>query len=310
VNFRSSAIAGGVIAALVTINVAQAALPVIGFDPTGSGSGFIYADKWSNRVDSGVDVTVSGSGFAIGDVHSFHTQQQVDSFNLGGSNVPVAGLNSTFELTKTIAFLDEVISFGGIPGGLSTIAFTQHDDPYNNLTLWYDNIADGSANVPGDGAGTVRCYGANSSPLYTGASAPGAACAADDGFAILTGNLISNSSAFTAFSATAGVGGFDLVFEITSYDADYLDLSNLPINQGTGKYLYGVQITGSLIAPNNVYAPVEMWDGAPVVAPVPTNTFFRTSGDDNFVEVPAPATLALLGIGLGLLGARRRQAKA
>lgn len=290
------------IAATLTAAGVANALPVIGFDPDGAAVGysFIYSDKWSDRVDSGVDVALDAPGFIPGNEHSVHTQFQVDSFSLGATNVPVPGINTSFELTKTISFIDKVKEFFGTPGGVSSVLFEHVDDPYNNLTLWYDDISDGSQNVPGDGVGTVRCYGTDTGPL--GPVGGGNACTPDDGFSILTGNLIANSSSFSASSATAGTGGFDLLFEITSYDSDYLDLSNLPIHGGTGNYLYGMRITGSLIAPNDAYSPDEMWDGTTVAG----NSFFRISSDENYT-VPVPGSILLLGAGLGLLGASLRR---
>lgn len=298
INMLSVYVAGTV--GLMTAGTAAAG-PVIGFDPTGSGTNFVYSDIWGDAPATGVSVSPRDNinEFVVGDVHEFSTQFIVSSFQLnGGINTP-AGLNSDFELTKEINFLNEVTFFNPndplnpiTSGGTVNFGHTaQTTSP--NLTLYFDDITDGSQAISGSGPDTVDNFGSGT--------------AADDGFAIMTANVIANSSSFNAFTPGVGTGSFDLTFEITSWNTDYLDLTNLPLNGGTGNPLFATRIIGNTSQPLQTLEPVEMWNGTSVAG----NQAFSITASESFTpkEVPTPSSILLIGTGLLLLSgyaARRR----
>jgi len=314
---KKTALVGALVmtGALGWASVASAANPVIGFDQAGS-SHYIYADIWSDRHDTGIDTVLVDAGFgglAPGSVHQFNTQVQVDSFTLNGSNVPVTGLNSTFELTKEIEFEDVVTDFlfgaGGPTSFPNSLVFGHRPDAYNNLTIYVDNLADGTVNNPN--APGAECYGSGTSVAVKHGTTNPDPCSTDagggdgDGVAILTGNLISNVSSFTATSATTGIGSFDLLFAITSFDPDYIDVSNLAVDGGTGLPLLGIAQNGNLIAPETTFTPAKTWNGI-----TPTgNLAFGVNASESFTAtVPAPTSVLLLGAGLvGMRFFRRKR---
>lgn len=292
-----------------------AAGPVIGFSPAGDGTNFVYADVWSDGRNTGVDVSLSdpggpfAPGFNAGAVHQFNFQERVDSFGLGAADTTPVGLNNAFELTKEIEFEDAVASLIPIGGGNFLVNFVYTADAYNNLTLYRDDITDGTQS--NNTTGGAECYGTGTSAAAVSAANP---CSTDggggdgDGLPILTGNLIDNTSSFLTTSATTGNGSFQLVFEITSYDSDWLDLSNLPVNQGTGNPLYAMNMSGTLVIPDPfVLTPSESWNGNLVGGSGPLGTpnlLFRIDASEDFSPSAAPAPTSLLLLGAGLLGMR------
>ena len=153
------------------------ATAVIGFDYTGSGgttNAFAYADVWSDKHDTAVDQVITadntggnplaGTGFTNGDVHKFSTQLRVDSFDNQNVDTSPTGMNTAWELTKEVSFLDEITGFSGTPGAASTAVFGHHADNFNNLTIWFDaDITDGSTADPTkvDCYGTAGCSGSD-----------------------------------------------------------------------------------------------------------------------------------------------------
>lgn len=263
------------------------------FDGLAGGANFQYSSRWVDLTDTGVDVNPNANGvtFNPGDVHSFHSQHRVGSFlDAAGQPLPFPSTPfGPYQITQTAQFFDMVKSFTPIVGGGGTVVFDFLGDAKTDMTIWLDDVTDGSAAVPGAGPGTVNCYGAGP-------------CGSPDGIAIMAWNLISNVSSFTSSAPGAGTGQFDLVFELTSFNKDYVDPNG--INR--------MRFTGTLAQPlGGIPVPDTMWDGTTWGGPLgvfsPNQIFKIDASKDFFTAVPEPASLALLGLGLAGLGFSRRR---
>lgn len=185
----------------------------IGISFAGTGAGFIYADLWTERTDTGVDINPNGSGvvFMPGDVHTFQSQHRVGTFQDDGNPVfapldPQAPGTTSYEITQLVKFDDQVEAFvpNGTGGGLVT--FEYRPDAYTNMSIYLDNLDDGSRATPGPDGGTVNCYGAG---VLGGAACPklaGLPGIDGDGTLIMEWNLIANTSSFSSSVPGAGTG--------------------------------------------------------------------------------------------------------
>lgn len=296
----------GALLAAATMAAAQAA-PVIGLSTAGNGVYNTYADLWTNVTDSAVATGfVPGQlvGPGAGAPYLTELRSQMVIGTMSNSNIPAivtpGGLNSTFEISKVVRFQELVDSQTAttahftMPAAQS--AAMDVDAAHagvQNLAVFLDRITPGgpSQAVPGNGPGTVRCYGTG----ITSAGCGGAGDPDGDGTMILSGHLVFNDASFTA-SGAIGTGSFDSRFVIDFVDPNFLDLV-------TGS-IFLDRFTGTTNVPS-FFMPDVMWDGT-----APSNVpLLKVDSSQSFAAlVPEPATLALMGLGFAGLatGTRRR----
>jgi len=288
------------------------AAPVIGISPTGDGTTFFYSSLWTDITDTGVDQ----GALTAGTIHTFTSQVAVGSTSLNGTPNTPSTLNCTtatntifspcnvaggFELTKELSIQDLLQSVTTGADGSTTFHFvnTAQTDALPDLQIYLDTLADGSQAIRSGPVGAT-CYGSDGS-----ATCP----AGTDGTLILTAHVIANDSTFTATSAGVGQGSFSLTFAIDSFNSNFVDVSNLPVNGGTGERLFTDIITGTLVQPADVAhlgytPPTHMWNGVPVAG----NQLFKVDSSETFASIPEPGSVALVGLALGVMGwvSRRR----
>ena len=296
----------GALLATVAMAAAQAA-PVIGLSTAGNGVYNTYADLWTNVTDSAVATgfvpgQLVGPGAGVPYLTELRSQMVIGT--MSNSNIPAIvtpdGLNSTFEISKVVRFQELVDSQTAttahftMPAAQS--AAMDVDAAHagvQNLAVFLDRITPGgpSQAVPGNGPGTVRCYGTG----ITSAGCGGAGDPDGDGTMILSGHLVFNDASFTA-SGAIGTGSFDSRFVIDFVDPNFLDLV-------TGS-IFLDRFTGTTNVPS-FFMPDVMWDGT-----APSNVpLLKVDSSQSFAAlVPEPATLALMGLGFAGLatGTRRR----
>ncbi len=296
-------------AAVLAAPTTTLAAPLIGLSLNGNHVYDTYADLWTNVTDSGVATDIIpgrivGPNASAPYLTSLRTQTVVGTMSNSnsGSIVTPPGLNSTFEISKIARYQQEVIEQNG------TIRFglpKQQQDPsmdvdplhadVQNVAIYFDHLVPGvnsSKATAGNGANTVRCYGAGSTSAGCGAGDPDG-----DGTLIMSGHLIFNEASFTFSNSTPGVGtgSFSTSFMIDYVNADYLDV-----------------VTGSIIKDNftgttnlpSFFNPVRAWDGTtPTTVP-----FFKVDSSQSFTAaVPEPSTVALFGLGLAGLALNHRR---
>lgn len=304
--------AAAILAAALATPFAALAAPVVGLDPTGTGTYTTYADLWTNITDTAVVTgfvpgAIVGPGGIAPYVTELHTQTVIGTMSNSntGAIVTPPGLNTSFEMTKVVRFEELVTSqnattatFGLAPSQSAAMDVDPTRAGVQNFAVFFDQITPGgpSQAVPGNGVDTVRCYGTG----VTGGAANGCGGAGDpdgDGVMILSGHLVFNTASFTA-SGAVGTGSFDTRFVIDYVDPAYLDIV-------TGSVFLD-KFTGTTNVPS-FFTPTSMWDGAtPTTVP-----FLKVDSSQSFAAVPEPGTVAIIGLGLaGLALSKRRKVSA
>jgi hypothetical protein len=281
-------------AVLMQSGIASAG-PVIGFDPTGSGSYTTYADIWTNVTDSALSVGfIPGAAGQAAVPYTTNLIAQAIVGTMSDSNTPAivtpSGLNVLYELTKVLS-VQQLVTSQTADTAIFTLGPAQPDIDSSTpgsqqLMIFFDDITDGSKAVPGNGTGTVSDYGA------------GPTSGGNDGVLILSAHVVSLTASFAA-SGAIGTGSFDIGLMLDFVNPNYLDVA-------TGSII-GEKITGTTNVPS-FFTPDVMWNGTSTGSP---SVLLKVDGSETFnSQVPEPATLALLGLGMlsmGLTTRRRKQ---
>ncbi|MQA22110.1 PEP-CTERM sorting domain-containing protein [Rugamonas rivuli] len=307
-NKHTPAMAAAVIAAALASPAAHAG-PAVGLDPTGSGSYSSYADLWTNVTNTALasgfipgSSVGGGPGFgpaAVPYLSELRSQMVIGTMSNGSAIITPGGLNTGFELSAVVRF-EELVdrqtptsAHFSLPASQSAAMDVDAlHAGVQNIAFYFDRYGPGAASkaVPGDGPGTVRCYGAGSTSA--GCGEPGDPDG--DGLMVMSGHLIFNEANVTTAGGIS-TGAFDMRFMIDYVDARYLDVVTGAVFQNN--------VTGAATIPS-LYTPATMWDGTPPSG-VPLMKF---DGSGSFaLAVPEPATLALLGLGLAGLALNRRR---
>lgn len=264
--------------------------PIIGFDPTGTGDYTTYADLWTNVTDTGLT-----TGFSFGSVIPGEDRPYTTTFTaqtvvgtMSDSNVPSivtpSGLNSLYEITKTLKLDQLVISQE--PGSATFVEAPGQYGGVAELNIYFDDITDGSKAVPGNGSGTVSCYGGGITSVGCGSTEGDL-----DGELILSAQLLELSADFSLSDTDTGNGSFQIWFEIDYANTDYIDLVEGDI--------FGELFAGTLVFPS-FFTPDTVWDGTPLEEGVAV----RFDSSQNFQTAPVsePTSLALMSLSLLLMG--------
>lgn len=238
------------------------------FDWSASGSGL------------GVDIGPFGTSLTVGDQFDFLYQ----AFLIGltdptGTNVPFAGLNSSFEYT-VVATVPEEVTFVSPDGSLAQFKTLTGAQFY----IYYDGAP--NVDVP-SGLGF------------------------DDGVLVASGNISPDIlSFFSAISPTEGVGSFIFSGAVDYVNPLYLDPTTLQ------NAIVSFRAEGTINYPPIESTTTNFFDsraGEGNFATIPVGAddlLFKVDASSKFNVIPEPSTFLLLACGLlGLVGICRKKAK-
>jgi hypothetical protein len=279
------------------------------FATPGEVIGDVQAFDWS--VSNAL--AVGGANIDAGDTFQLLSHGALGNYTNSASN-PIlgTGLNSSYEITYATSFEEEVTaSTGGFPGvqGFTTTGNTL--TAANYFEIWFDTSLNSNM-LAGTGFndGTLIASGT----ILAGGLG---AFSADDPFEALDQFGADDYAGIATVTGSGGTG-FEVVVDFGFYDTDFFvnGLGPLGIDFDTAQNLPFTQTDPSALFVDTAGGAAPTQDGATLASIGAINGVdgpnvllqVDASSSLDLNQVPAPGSLALIGLGLFGLAMRKRKA--